>query len=160
MSTATIVLALVTAAGAACNGGVFYAFSSFVMPALARMPPAQGVAAMQSINVTAVRAPFMLLFAGTALLCVAVGVVAIAELGEPYAPWLLAGAVLYLAGDLGLTKAYHVPRNDALDALVPETPETPGAWRTYLSEWTTGNHVRAAAAMASAAALAIGVQVA
>ena len=157
MSTATVILVLATAAGAACNGGVFYAFSAFVMPALGRMPPAQGAAAMQSINVTAVRAPFMLVFMGTAALSVAVIVVALSGLGEDHAPWLLAGALLYLVGDLGLTIAFHVPRNDALAALDPDAPATAEAWWTYLSEWTAANHVRAAAGLLAAAALAIAV---
>jgi uncharacterized membrane protein len=115
---------------------------------------------MQSMNVTAVRAPFMIVFAGTALLSVAVIVVALTSLGESYAPWLLAGAVLYLVGVFGLTMAYNVPRNDALDALVPDAPETVQAWKTYLAEWTRANHVRAAAGLASAAALVIAVRVA
>jgi uncharacterized membrane protein len=160
MSGAVVVLVVVAAVGAACNGGVLYAFSAFVMPALERLPAAQGVAAMQSINVTAVRAPFMLVFAGTALLSVAVIVVALTSLGESHAPWLLAGAVLYLVGVFGLTMAYNVPRNDALDALVPDAPETVQAWKTYLAEWTRANHVRAAAGLASAAALVIAVRVA
>ena len=65
---------------------MLFAFSSFVMPALRRLPPAQGVAAMQSINVTAVRPPFMLVFGGTAVLSVALIVVALRALDEPYAP--------------------------------------------------------------------------
>lgn len=97
MSTAAIVLVLTCAAGAACTGGVLYGFSSFVMPALARLPVAQAVAAMQSINVTAVRAPFMLVFVGTAALSVAAAVVGVTALGEPQAPWLLAGAALLAA---------------------------------------------------------------
>ena len=36
--------------GSALVGGIFFAFSSFVMKALARVPPAEGIAAMQSIN--------------------------------------------------------------------------------------------------------------
>src|SRR5258705_6992637 len=43
-----------TALGAGLVAGVFFAFSSFVMAALARLPPAQAIAAMQSINVTVV----------------------------------------------------------------------------------------------------------
>ena len=50
-------------------GGVFFAFSAFVMQALARLPPAQGIAAMQSINVAAVTPPFMVALFGTALAC-------------------------------------------------------------------------------------------
>jgi uncharacterized membrane protein len=160
MSTAVAILVLATAIGAACTGGVLFGFSAFVMPALERLPASQGVAAMQSINITAVRPPFMLFFAGTAVLSVAVIVVAVTQLDESYAPWLLAGAVLYLVGVFGLTMAYHVPRNDALDALVADAPGTVEAWRTYLLEWTTANHVRAAAGLLAAAALGIAVRVA
>jgi uncharacterized membrane protein len=158
MSTATVVLALVAGAGAAANAGVFYTFSSFVMPALARMPSARGAAAMQSINITAVRPPFMLLFMGTALLSVAAIVVGIASFGEEHGPWLIAGGVLYLVGSLGLTMAYSVPRNDALARLDPGAPATEATWRTYLREWTAANHVRAAASLLAAAALAIATQ--
>lgn len=160
MSTAVAALVIVTAVGAGCTGGVLFAFSSFVMPGLRRLPPAQGVAAMQSINVTAVRPPFMLAFGGTAVLSVAVVVVAVTALDEPYAVWLLVAAALYLVGVLGLTMAYHVPRNDALATLVPDAPETAAAWARYAAEWTSANHVRAAAGLLSAAALAIAVGVA
>ena len=44
-------LAVVTASGAILVAGVFFAFSTFVMGALGRLPPEQGIAAMQSINV-------------------------------------------------------------------------------------------------------------
>ena len=159
MSGALAVLVLATAVGAACTGGALYAFSSFVMPALERLPAAQAVAAMQSINVTAVRAPFMLAFAGTAVLSVAVIVVALTRLDRSYAPWLLIGAALYLVGVFGVTMGYHVPRNDALDRLVADAPGTAEAWKTYLSEWTTANHVRAAAGLLAAAALGIAVRV-
>ena len=39
------VLTLVTALGCGLVGGIFFAFSSFVMRALTRLPPAQGIAA-------------------------------------------------------------------------------------------------------------------
>ena len=61
---------------------MLFAFSSFVMPALRRLRPAQGAAAMQSINVTAVRPPFMLAFGGTAVSSVALLVVAVTALDE------------------------------------------------------------------------------
>jgi uncharacterized membrane protein len=43
-------LTLITALGCGLAAGVFYAFSTFVMKALARLPAAQGFAAMQSIS--------------------------------------------------------------------------------------------------------------
>jgi uncharacterized membrane protein len=60
MSGSLTALTFVAALGAALNGGVFFAFSTFVMSGLARLRPADGIAAMQSINVTAVRLPLLL----------------------------------------------------------------------------------------------------
>ena len=95
MSTPLVVLTVATAIGSAAVGGVFFAFSTFVMPALRRLPAAQGIAAMQSINVTALLPPLMLLMFGTALACVALIVVAVVD----GSPWLVAGAAVYLVGD-------------------------------------------------------------
>ena len=64
----------VTAIACAVVGGVFFAFSSFVMAALRRLPAEQGIAAMQSINVLAVTPVFMTALFGTALLCVALAI--------------------------------------------------------------------------------------
>jgi uncharacterized membrane protein len=50
-------LTVVAALGCGLNAGVFLAFSSFVMKALARLQPAQGIAAMQSINLVAITGP-------------------------------------------------------------------------------------------------------
>jgi uncharacterized membrane protein len=50
-------LTVVAALGCGLNAGVFFAFSSFVMKALARLQPAQGIAAMQSINLVAITGP-------------------------------------------------------------------------------------------------------
>ena len=66
-------LIVCTAIACAAMGGVFFAFSSFVMRALARMPPAQGIAAMQSIDIVAVTPVFMTALFGTAAACVVVG---------------------------------------------------------------------------------------
>ena len=148
-------LTIVTAVGCALNGGVFFAFSSFVMPALARLRPAEGAAAMQSINVVAVTPAFMTALFGTGLLCVAVIVAGLAGLDESYGGWLVAGGALYLAGTIGTTMLFHVPRNNALAPVDPA--EAARLWERYVSEWTGGNHVRAAAGIAAAALLVIGV---
>lgn len=51
-------LTLISALGCGLIVGIFFAFSAFVMPALARIPPAQDIAAaMQSINVAALCLP-------------------------------------------------------------------------------------------------------
>lgn len=45
-------MTITAALGCGLIAGVFFAFSTFVMKGLARIPTEAGVAAMQSINVT------------------------------------------------------------------------------------------------------------
>jgi len=61
-------LALLACIGAGTVGGVFFAFSAFVMKALAQLPASRGVAAMQRINVVVLNPLFLGVFMGTALL--------------------------------------------------------------------------------------------
>ena len=58
----TSVLTLATAVACGTMAGAFFAFSTFVMKALARLPPNEGIAAMQSINVAAVNSWFLAAF--------------------------------------------------------------------------------------------------
>jgi uncharacterized membrane protein len=146
------VLTFVTALGCGLSAGALFAFSSFVMRALARIQPAQGIAAMQSINVMAPTPVFMAALFGTGLACVALVVWALAAWDDSYGPWLLAGSALYLAGPVGVTMAYNVPRNNALARLDPADPGAEAYWRRYVTEWTRANHLRVALGLAAAAA--------
>ena len=49
--------------------GVFFTLSGFVMKALTRLQPAEGVAAMQAINVAAVTPAFMAALFGITVAC-------------------------------------------------------------------------------------------
>ena len=69
MTGLTYAATLITALGCGLVAGVFFAFSSFVMPALKRLPPAQGISAMRSINRLAVTPAFMTALFGTAAAC-------------------------------------------------------------------------------------------
>jgi uncharacterized membrane protein len=140
-------LTVITAVGAGAAGGVFFTFSAFVMPALRRLPASQGIAAMQSINVTAVRAPLMILLFGTAAASVALGIHALFNLGDRREVFILAAAAVYIIGCIVMTAAFHVPRNDALAKLDPNAASSLSDWRSYLSAWTAGNHIRAAAGL-------------
>src|SRR5262245_39137718 len=145
------VLIVLAALGSALVAGVFFAFSSFVMKALARLPAAQGVAAMNSINVVVINRSFLGVFFGTALLCLALGAAALAGATDGRAPWLLAGAAAYLAGSIGVTMACNVPRNVALAKVDPAGSEVTSAWPRYVAAWTGWNHVRTVASLAAAA---------
>jgi len=140
------------ALGAAVIGGTMFAFSSFVMPALARLQPASGILAMQQINAAAVTRSFIGVFLATAVACVALG--ASSALHPDRAALVRGvGALLYLAGTFALTLAVHVPRNDALASLDPTSLEAAAQWKHYVASWSSWNHVRTAAALLGAAVL-------
>src|SRR5262249_23212912 len=67
-------LTLFSALGCGLVAGAFFAFSTFVMNALVRLPPAQGIAAMQSINVAVINPLCGMAFFGTAATCVLLAV--------------------------------------------------------------------------------------
>lgn len=136
-------LALAATIAAGGIGGVFFAFSSFVMPALNRLPAPAAITAMQSINVTAVRAPLMLALFGTAALVVLVAVLSPDALR-------VTGAAVYLIGTIGVTVAGNVPLNNRLAALDPGTADAAAAWAGFSRPWTRLNTLRTLAALASA----------
>jgi uncharacterized membrane protein len=128
MSTMLFSTTFAAVLGAGVVGGVFFAFSSFVMPGLERLPAAQGVAAMKEINVTAEHPAFMLAFMGTTVLCVYLGVRGMLDWGDTRATLLVAGSALYLVGTFLLTVAYNVPLNNELADVSPHatTPRSTG----------------------------------
>lgn len=138
--------------GAGAVGGVFYAFSSFVMPAIERLQPADGIKAMQSINVTAERPAFMVAFMGTTLLAGYLGVRGLVDRGDRRATLLMTGSALYLVGTFLLTVVHHVPLNNQLADVHPHAAGAAAHWKDYLSKWNGANHVRGLASIGAAAA--------
>jgi uncharacterized membrane protein len=153
-------VAFAVALGCGLVAGTFFAFSTFVMPALNRLPPAQAVAAMQSINRLAVTPLFMLVVFGTALACLGLAVRAGLTLQTPGARWILAGCLLYLVGAIAVTVAANVPLNNALAVLDPHGPSAAGHWAAYVRTWTAWNHVRCVASLAATGLLIMGVKAA
>ena len=141
------VLTLLAALGSGLIAGVFYAFSTFVMRALARLPVEQGIAAMQSINVAVINPMFLGVFLGTALVCIGTAIGAFMRWDRPGAVYLLSGSIFYFVGTFLVTMIFNVPLNNALAAISPTDPETARHWAGYVSRWTAWNHVRTAAAL-------------
>jgi uncharacterized membrane protein len=152
----SVLLETVTVATAiACGlvGGVFFAFSNFVMAALGQRPDREGIAAMQAINVTVLNPLFMLLLFGPVAASAGLAIAALGDLGEPHAPWLLAGALMYGPGCAGVSMALNVPLNEQLRGQQPDDAAAAAVWRRYRSRWTACNTLRTVAALAGAAAL-------
>jgi len=146
-------LAFAAALGCGLMAGTFFAFSSFVLKALAKLSAERGIAAMQSINVVVLNPLFLGVFVGTAALCFVLAAAALVRWAQPGAAWLLAGSVLYLLGNLFVTRAFNIPLNDALARLDPSAAESASVWRAYVANWNRWNHVRTITALLGAAAL-------
>ncbi len=140
---------LIAALGAGLTSGVLFAFSSFIIAGLARIPPQSGMTAMQSINVTVINPVFMTVFLGTGVMAVAAIVMGLRSGGGGGQAFMIAAAVVYLVGVLGVTFGGNIPLNNMLAAADPGTAEGLGQWRTYLSSWTMWNHLRTVSALLS-----------
>jgi uncharacterized membrane protein len=148
-------LTLTSMVGCGLMAGTFFAFSAFIMRALARLPAPQGIAAMQSINVVVLNPLFIGVFVGTAMLCAGLSIHALVTPSRPGTSWLLVGCALYIVGNFIVTRAYNIPRNNALAAVDPSSVEAAKLWADYLVTWTTWNHVRTVTAAVAMASLAI-----
>ena len=149
------VLKLFSALGCGLVSGIFFAFSTFVMSALARLQPAQGIAAMQSINITVINPLFFTAFFGTGAACILLAISSLLRWRQVDATFLLVGSLLYLVGTVGVTIVFNVPLNEALATVDPSSTDGANLWVSYLANWTLWNHVRTIAALAAAASLTI-----
>lgn len=144
-------LVLVSCIGAGAVGGVFFAFSSFVMKALAQLPASQGVAAMQRINKVVLNPVFLGVFMGSALLAGGLSVATLFPWAAPRSPLLLAAGILYVVGSFFVTVRFNVPMNERLARLNSGSSQATEYWPAYVREWSSWNHVRTVASLASAA---------
>ncbi|GAA4019862.1 DUF1772 domain-containing protein [Allokutzneria multivorans] len=126
-------------------GGVYFAFSTSVMPGLRRLPAAQGMALMREINAAILNPAFFLVFFGAP-----VGSIALAILAPT--PWVIAAAVLHVGPSLLLTMFVNVPLNNAIDAAEPGDEQV---WNHYLPNWTRWNTLRALACAAATVCLMV-----
>lgn len=148
---------LICALGCCLVAGVFFAFSSFVMSALARLPPPQGIIAMQSINVAVINPFFMTVFLGTGFACLVLTAATLIFQRSPPAGmfYIIIGSALYLVGAVLVTIVFNVPLNDALAKLTPESADGANFWASYQIGWLLWNHVRGLAALAAAVSFII-----
>ena len=156
MNSLTTIAAVAALLGSALIAGVFFAFSSFIMKALAKVPSSEGIAAMQSINVVVLNPSFLGTFMGTAALSVLI-IVLVLMRDAPSTPWFFAGALLYVFGTFLVTAFGNVPLNNQLAEASATDPNTVDLWKHYLDRWTFLNTVRTVAATAAALMFTIGV---
>ena len=140
-------LTYASAVGAGLLAGVFFAFSAFVMQSLAKLPVEKGISAMQSINSTILQSSFMLVFMGTTVLSVVLGVASFIKMGRTSAIYVIVGSLLIIFGVFMVTAIFNVPLNDTLAAATSGSSEGAQTWGEYLVRWVPWNHVRTIASI-------------
>src|SRR5689334_6315710 len=97
METLTIVLLWFGALGCGLLGGLYFAFSAFIMRAL-DSAGMSGIDAMNAINRVILRSAFMPLFFGTTIAAGALAVIGLLHLEQPRSLWMIVGGAGYVAG--------------------------------------------------------------
>ena len=131
-------------------GGVYFAFSFFVMQSLNEIDHKEAIKAMSSINLVILKSPFMILFFFSSF----IALVLFLESLFVYKILSLRGfaSLVFLAGMFLCTALKNVPLNDKLanfnDSISPEIE-----WNYYYKNWIMWNHVRTASCFLSMAIL-------
>lgn len=158
MSTAFFFLMQFAIIAYALVGGVFLAFSDFIMRSLALTGGHGGVEAMQVINREVFRWVFMALFLGMAAVSLLVAGYGAFGLSGPAGTLVMVAGLVYLIGCFGVTVFFNVPMNEALAGMEMSSGNTQDYWlQTYVPRWTFWNTVRTFASAASAVLLLFGL---
>ena len=158
MSTAFFILIQFAVLAYAFVGGVFLAFSDFIMRSLALTGGHGGVEAMQTINREVFSWVFMALFLGMAAVSLVLAGYAAFGLSGPAGTMIMFAGLVYLIGCFGVTVFFNVPMNEALAGMELSTEATRDYWyQMYVPRWTFWNTVRTAACAVSAALLLVGL---
>lgn len=131
-------IATIVVVGTGVLAGVYTAFSTMVLPALRQESAREATATMTRINSRAERGPFIVLFGGTAVAAVVLGVSGL--LRGSASDVLIAGASL---SGTAVTVLRNVPLNRGLDR------GGAGEWSRYQRSWTRWNSCRALLSIAA-----------
>ncbi|AXI48508.1 hypothetical protein C1J03_22430 [Sulfitobacter sp. SK012] len=155
MSSFLFVLMQIATLAYALIGGVFLAFSDFIMRSLAITG---GPATMQVINREVFHWIFMALFLGMAGVSLLIVGYAAISLSGPGSTLILLSGIIYLIGCFGVTVFFNVPMNEALAGMEPDAEATLQYWiATYGPRWAFWNSIRSIACAISAAFLLFGL---
>ncbi len=135
--------------------GLLFAFSNFVMRALATLPDDKGMLVMQRVNETILNPVFLVLFLGTPILCVMIVIKSVLQPVSSGSLFLLMGALAYLIGPFAVTVLFNVPLNNKLAKAGLSVANE--VWPVYQKQWQRWNHVRTCIGVVSIILLAIGL---
>lgn len=142
MQLAVTVLLWFMALSSGLMAGLYFAFSVFIMRALASLERAEGIRAMNAINAVIVRTVFLPLFLASSLAALALALFGALGWGVTGGMAMAQGGAVYFIGMFMVTVGRNVPLNNALAAVDPHSETGAAVWAQYLRQWTRWNHVR------------------
>lgn len=152
LATIVLIIGLVLNALVA---GLYFAFTTAVMPGLARTDDRDYVTAMQRIDRAIQNGWFFTAFLGALLAPVVAAFLHLGHDDRPRLPWIVAGAVLY-GITLVITSLVNIPLNNRLAAAGTVDARTaPGVRAMYHGRWTRFNDLRTVLCTAAVTVLAI-----
>ncbi len=138
----TLYFCLFLALWSAVIGGVFSAFSEFIMSGLRRTAPAGGVEAMQHINRKVIKTQFVAGILSIAVFSVLFGIYSLTVFDGAARVTLILAPTVYVPTVFLMTMFGNVPMNNKLERLDHKSAEAHAYWVVYGRDWTRLNHVR------------------
>ena len=139
----------------ALMAGLYFGFSTAVMPGLGRTDDRNYVTSMQRIDESIENPRFLTVFLAALVVPIVAVFVHLGDDGRDRLPWIAAGSVLYGA-TVVITGAVNVPLNRQLRAAGDVTDRSASAVRAaYHDRWTRFNTARAALCTAAVIALVV-----
>ena len=146
----TLYFSLFLALWSAVIGGVFSAFSEFIMSALLRAEPAGGIEAMQQINRTVIKTQFVAGILLIPVLSIPLAIYSSGNVEGAARTALILAPIVYVPSVFLMTIFGNVPMNNKLERLDPAASGAEAYWLYYGRVWTRLNHVRSIGSIATA----------
>ncbi|WP_394729075.1 DUF1772 domain-containing protein [Altererythrobacter sp. GH1-8] len=124
-------------------GGVFSAFSEFIMSALLKAEPSSGLEAMQHINRDVIKTQFVAGILSIAVFSTLFAIYSLVVFEGAALATLLLAPLVYVPSVFLMTMFGNVPMNNKLDSLERTSTKAHTYWLEYGRKWTRLNHVRA-----------------
>ncbi len=157
MAQVQVFLLWFSAVGCAVIGGVYFAFSTFMMPILARLEKVLMMKAMQLFN--GVFQPsllmllavglmlLMLLFFGTMLAGVILAMLSLMNWSAHESKLIMLASLIYVGGMLLVRVLLSESLDNTLVTAQVSSADSVPVWIRYLTDWTFLNYVRTVASI-------------
>jgi len=131
-------------------GGVFSAFSEFIMSALLKAEPASGIESMQHINRDVIKTQFVAGILSIAVFSVLFALYSLAVFEGAALVTLILATLVYVPSVFLITILGNVPMNNRLDAVDHTSADAQNYWMEYGTKWTRLNHFRSVGSVLTA----------